>query len=114
MSMLNQPIQRLSVKLAADTAASRFVTFAGAVATAAGRAAGLTYVKGDADEKVAVTVLGTATAISGAAGIAVGDKLEVGADGKLILLTSTHVHVATALEAVTASDTEFRVFVVPN
>lgn len=116
MSTLTRPAQRLQVTLTEDVAASRFVTFGGALPAAAGdRCAGPTYVKADSGDRVAVTVLGTATAISAnATAIAVGDELMADTDGKLLARTGALAHVATALEAVTAADTEFEVFITPN
>ena len=118
MSTLTRPVQRLAVRLAAATEASRFVTFAGALPAAEGaRCAGPTYVKGAANERVAVTVLGTATAIAAeATAIAAGDALMADTAGKLKAHAGNNAHVATAIEAVALgnADAEFQVFIVPN
>lgn len=116
MSTLTRPVQRLQVTLSEDVPASRFVTFAGALPAAEGdRCAGPTYVKADDDGRVAVTVLGTATAVTAdATAIAIGAKLMADTDGKLKAHTGANAHVATALEAAAAADAEIQVFVVPN
>ena len=116
MSTLTRPVQRLQVTLTEDVAASRFVTFAGALPAAAGdHCAGPTYVKAGSGDRVAVTVLGTATAITAnASAIAAGDALMADTDGKLLARTGALAHVATALEAATAADAEIQVLVIPN
>lgn len=103
---------RITRKLSAAVEANRFVTFAGGVAAAGGTAAGPAYVKGAANDYVAVTVLGVAVAEAGAA-ISAGAELQVGADGKVITRT-TGKTVAWAMEDAAADGDELSVFLVPN
>lgn len=112
MGNLQHAILRLSRKVTAAVEANRFVDFTGAVAAAAAAAAGPVYTKAAANEVVAVTVLGAATAVAGGA-ISDGAELQVGADGKLIIRTSGKT-VAWALEAASADGDALEVFVVPS
>lgn len=112
MSDLNRPVLRVGVKVAAETEAGRFVTAAGAAPTAEENALGPVYMKTPADGRAVVTALGTATVISAAA-VALGDALEVTADGRVQPRTSTHVIVARALEAATAGQ-EIEALIIPN
>ncbi len=108
------PILRLTLPIATAGAAGRFVDLTGALPTADENAAGPTYMKtSTAKEAAAVTVLGVATGIAGAA-IAAGAALKVTAAGKLITHTANTVVVARALEAATADGDELAVLVIPN
>lgn len=107
-----QATLRITRKATAAIEANRFMGFTGAVAAAAGTAAGLTYMKAKANEQVAVTMLGVAVAVAGGA-IADGAELEVGNDGKAVTRNAGKT-VAWALEAASADGDELSVFIVPN
>ena len=116
MTLPVTPVQRLAVKVSEDVSAGRCVTWADGYPAANGdHVAGLVYTDTKSGRVAAVTVLGTAMAVSGtASGISVGTLLMADTDGKLIPWTANEAHVATARQAVTAANQEFEVFVVPN
>ena len=112
MNATENAVLKLTIKLAQDTEANRFVQFNGATAAAAGVAAGPTYMKGKLNERVAVTVLGAAPAVAGGA-IAEGAELQVGNDGKVITRAAGKT-VGWALEAAAADGDALSIFIVPN
>ena len=67
------PILTKTVKAAAATEANRFVEHDGSAPTAGGTTYGVTRAKAKANERVAVTVLGTAMVATSPAAVAVGD-----------------------------------------
>lgn len=88
------------------------VSGAGAIAAAGARAAGFAQTAGAIGERVPLTTVGTAVAISGAA-IAVDAALEVGAAGAVIT-KATGATVGRALTAATAAGQQVEVLVIPN
>jgi hypothetical protein len=102
----------LSILAAAALTAERFVTAAGAVATAAGNAVGVAATNAAIGELCPVDVLGTAVVTAGGA-IAKGAHVEVGATGKAVTLASGKA-VAVALEAAAADGDSIEVFLIPN
>lgn len=113
MSDKQTPILRETVRLAAATAANRFVTAAGEAPIAGGSALGPTYLAGKANETVAVTALGISSAVAGHA-FARGGELEVMADGRVRKRRAGNTVVAVALEAASAADDTVAVHVIPN
>lgn len=113
MSDLNRPVLRVGLTVVAETAAGRCVTAAGAAPTGGEDALGPVYMATPAAGRAVVTALGTATVVSAAA-VALGDALEVTADGRVQPRTSTHVIVARALEAATAANQEIEALIIPN
>ena len=107
------PILRHSIKVASKTKAGRFVEADGTTPAPGSNALGPVYTDVDANDMVAVTVLGTASAIAGAA-IAKGAALKVEADGKVITATNDTVTVARALTAAAAEDDDVLVLIIPN
>ena len=112
MSDIQHAILRLTRKVTADVEANRFVNYAGAVPAAGAVAAGPVYNKAAANEYVAVTVLGAATAVAGGA-IREGAELQCGADGKVITRT-TGKTVAFALESASADGDALEVSLIPS
>lgn len=87
MSAASIPLLTLSVQATAALTKDRFVTAAGAVATAAGRALGVTRSNAAIGERAPVDVLGTTVVVAGAA-IAADAAVEVGATGKAVTLAA--------------------------
>jgi len=111
---MTQKISLLTLTVAASAAliAERCVTAAGAYATAAGNALGVTTTQAAIGELVGVDVLGTAVATAGGA-IAKNAYVEVGSDGKVV----THaggVAVGQALQAAAADGDRIEVLLIPN
>lgn len=102
----------LSILAAAAFTAERFVTAAGAVATAAGNAVGVTATDAAVGELAPVDVIGTAVVTAGAA-IAKGAHVEVGAAGKAVTLAAGKA-VGVALEAAAADGDRIEVLLIPN
>ena len=108
------PIARIGVKLAAKVEGRLFVTAAGALPAANGRALGVSYVGGEIGDRVAVTTLGVA-AVTAAGAIDVGDKVVCTAAGKAAKSANANdVIVATALGASAADGDELAVHLIPN
>lgn len=87
MSAASIPLLTLSVQATAALTKDRFVTAGGAVATAAGRALGVTRSDAAIGERAPVDVLGTTVVTAGGA-IAADAAVEVGATGKAVTLAS--------------------------
>lgn len=87
MSAASNPIFATSVKATAALTAKRFVTAGGAVATAAGRALGVTRSDAAIGEYAPVTVLGVEIVTAGGV-IAADAAVEVGATGKAVALSA--------------------------
>lgn len=102
----------LSVLAVAALTAERFVTAAGAVATAAGNAIGVASTDAAIGDLCPVDVLGTAVVTAGAA-IAKGAHVEVGAAGKAVTLAAGKA-VGVALEAAAADGDRIEVLLIPN
>lgn len=111
---MTQKIQilTLSVLAAAALTAERFVTAAGAVATAAGNALGASESDAAIGELCPTITLGTAIVTAGGA-IALGAAIEVGTAGKAVTRTSG-VTVARALQAAAADGDRIEVMLIPN
>ena len=105
-------ILTLSILAAAALTRERFVNAAGAVATAAGSAVGVTDTDADINTLVPVTALGTAIITAGGP-IAKDSGVEVGADGKGVVLDAG-VKVAKALQAALADGDRIEVLLIPN
>ena len=106
-------ILRLSVMLSSNVPEHRFVSATGGLPSAGGHALGATDTAGKTGESVAVTVLGTAIAVAGAA-ISKGAALMVAADGRVITRTGTHVIVARALSDASAAGEQLEVLLITN
>lgn len=102
----------LSIAAAGALAAERFVTTAGAYATAADHADGVTTTKAALGELVSIDVLGTAVVTAGAA-ISKNAYVQVGSDGKAVTRT-TGIAVARALQAAAADGDRIEVLLIPN
>ena len=114
MNPAESPILRVGVQLAEANAGRLFVTAAGALPAANGRALGVACVKGAVGDRVAVTALGTAVVVASAA-IAVGDKVVSTAAGKAAKSANANdVVVATALTAAAKDGDELVVHLIPN
>ncbi len=85
MSAASIPVLTLSVKATAALTHERFVTATGAIATAAGRALGVTRSDAAIGERAPVDVLGTTVVTAGGV-IAADAAVEVGAAGKAVAL----------------------------
>lgn len=111
---MTQKISLLTLSIAAAVVltAERFATGTGAVATAGGRAFGVTQTAGAIGDVVAVDVMGTAVVTAGAA-IAKDAAVEVGTAGKAVT-KSTGVTVARALQAAAADGDRIEVMLIPN
>ena len=108
------PILTKTVKAAAATEANRFVEHDGSAPTAGGSTYGVTRAKAKANERVAVTVLGTAIVATSAAAVAVGDKLEALANGTVKKHDGAGVTVGRALTAVPAAGGDIEALLIPN
>jgi hypothetical protein len=112
--MSQQAIAVLTLTIAATAALTkrRFVTGAGAVAAAAGRALGVARTDAAIGEQVAVDVLGTAIVEVGGA-IAVDAQVEVDASGRAVTIAEG-VAVGRALQASAAAGDLIEVLLLPN
>lgn len=105
-------ILSLTVRSTGAIIKKRAVTYGGAQAAAAANILGIADFGATAGQDITVDILGTSIATSGAA-VAVGAALETDAQGRLITRTTGPV-VARALEAATAADQLFEVFLIAN
>lgn len=112
MAATNKSVLTLSAIAATALGQHIAVTAAGAVATAAGRAAGFTDTSAASGERVPFTALGTAIVTAGGA-IAVDAAVEVGTGGKVVT-KSAGVTVGRALTAAAADGDKIEVLVIPN
>ena len=106
------PLLTLAVIAAAALAIERVVGRDGNYATADGNSFGVTNTSAEIGDRVSVDVLGTTIATAGGA-FDDGDYLEVGANGKLVV-HSTGIAVAQALQAATADGDRVEVLLIPN
>jgi hypothetical protein len=111
MSTQKLPVLSATRKATAALTKYQYITAAGAVAAAGAAGIGLVVTDADSGDDITVDILGTSTAIAGAA-VADGARLQVGTGGKLITAT-TGVPVAQALEAGT-TDQPFEVLLLPG
>lgn len=111
MSTQKLPVLSITRKATAALAKYQYITAAGVVAAAGAAGLGLVTTDADSGDDITTDVLGTSTAIAGAA-VADGARLQVGTGGKLITAT-TGVPVAQALEAGT-TDQPFEVLLLPG
>lgn len=102
----------LSVIAAGALLAERVVGRDGNYATAGGNAFGVTNTSGATGERVPVDVLGTSIATAGGI-FGDDDYLQVGTSGKLVV-QSTGIAVAQALQASTADGDRVEVLWIPN
>jgi len=103
MSKTENPILRLTVQATRNLSENRFIELDGTFPAAGGWAAGVSHTGAKDKDYIAVTAIGVAPVVAGAA-IARGDKLKVTADGKVIKHTNNTVQVGRALEAAAAAD----------
>lgn len=110
---MTQKISVLTLSVIATVVllAERVVARGGGYATAAGNAFGVTNTAGAIGDRVPVDVLGTTIATAGGA-FADGAYLQVGASGKLVV-QSTGIAVAQALQAATADGDRVEVLWIP-
>lgn len=114
MSAASIPLLTLSVQATAALTKDRFVTAGGAVATAAGRALGVTRSDAAIGERAPVDVLGTTVVTAGGA-IAADAALEVGADGKAVTLAAGVQVGRLAPGSVAAADGDLvEIVLIPN
>ncbi|ACL71498.1 phage-related putative exported protein [Thioalkalivibrio sulfidiphilus HL-EbGr7] len=112
MPSQNIAILTLSIAAAAALSPHRFVTAAGAVASAGGNALGVTRSEADTGDMTPVDVLGTTRVTAGAA-ITAGAAVQVGSDGKAITLAAGE-KVGRALEAAGADGDLIEIVLIPN
>lgn len=104
----------LTVVAAGVIAANRFVTVAGAQATADANTLGVARsAAAAAGDKIPVDVMGTAIVESGAA-ISAGATLETDASGRAVTWATSGPRVGIALEAATAAGQFIEVLLLPN
>lgn len=113
MNATERSILRVGVRLAAKIAGGRFVTAAGALPAANGRALGVTYTDGDAGDRVSVMTLGVARVVASSA-IAAGASVAATAEGKAATKAGNAVALGTALTAAAADGDEIEVHLIPN
>ncbi|MDN5925043.1 MAG: DUF2190 domain-containing protein [Xanthomonadales bacterium] len=111
---MSQKISILTLSFVASAAleAERFVTAAGAYATSAGNAGGVSATEAASGVLFAADVLGTAVVTAGAA-VAKHAYVQVGTDGKAIT-QAAGIAVAQALEAAAADGDSIEVLLIPN
>lgn len=109
-----QKIQLLTLSLVASApiVAERFVTAAGEPADLGGNAIGLSESDAAVGELFPAIALGTGIATAGGA-FALGDYVQVGADGKAVKQTSG-IAVAVALQPANADGDRVEVFLLAN
>lgn len=108
----NIAVLSLSVLASATITNQTFVTVAGATATAAGNALGVSRSDASSGDYVTVDVIGTAAVTAGAA-VAAGAAVEVGSGGKAVTHASG-VTVGRALTAATADGDTIEVLLIAN
>lgn len=108
MSAQKKPLLTLTRTAAASLTQYQLVDAAGAVATAASAALGAVTTDAATGDDIAVDVLGTTIALSGAA-ISNGAELEVGTDGAVVTKT-TGLPVGIALQAAAAAGEPIEIF----
>lgn len=112
MASQNISLLTLTEVASASIAARRFVTQAGAHASAAGNALGATRVPASPGEAFAVDAIGTAI-VEAEAAIADGAAVEVGTDGKAVTQTAG-VTVARSLQAAANAGDLIEVLLIQN
>jgi len=111
--MQSRPLLTLSVALAGNAAAHRFITPAGAPAGANANTLGVARTAGAGGDAVPVDVLGTTIVEAGAA-FAAGTTLKVDAAGRAIAWATAGARVAVALQAAGAEGDRVEVLLIPN
>lgn len=110
----NLAILTLTVKLAADVPANRFIDQDGTLPSAGGKAFGVTRVDGVTGDLMPVDVLGTTIAECGGA-VAFDADLMVDAAGKVVTLTGTAKRpVARAMEAGSGDGAKIEILLLPT
>lgn len=112
MSPTKHSILTLSMLAAVALSKERVVTLDGNYATAGGNADGVTATDADVGDLVPVDVLGTQIVTAGGA-IDEHDYVEVGADGKVVTI-STGIPIGKARSAATADGDRIEIFFIPN
>jgi hypothetical protein len=113
MSRQATPTLALTLILAGTVTADRFVTPAGAQTGADGNALGVATIGGTIGDRIAVTVLGTATVEVGAA-VTAGATVKADASGRAIPWATSGARLGSALQAATAAGQFVEVFLIPN
>ena len=113
MSQQNISLLSLPLTLSGTVASNRFVTAAGAQASADAATLGVARFGGAAADKVTVDVIGTAIIESGAA-IAAGATLKSDASGRAITWATSGAKVGIALQAATAAGQMIEILLLPN
>lgn len=103
----------LTVALTGTVAAHRFITAAGAQATADANTLGVARSEGVSGEKIPVDVIGTAVVEAGAA-IALGATLETDSTGRGVTWATSGGKVGIALQAASAAGEFIEVLLLPN
>lgn len=112
MPAVSSPIFTTSVAATAALTTGRAVSYTGTVPNAGATALGIAETDAAIGEQVAVSVHGTAIAEAGGAFV-VGDQLQVGTGGKLVLQTTGTV-VARAMQAAAADGDLVEVLLLPR
>lgn len=113
MSQQNHPILAMTATLSGTVAVNRFVTPAGAQATAGANTLGVARTAGASGDKVTLDVLGTAIVEAGAA-VSAGDTVKADANGKAITWATSGAKVGLALQAATGDGSKIEVLLIPN
>jgi hypothetical protein len=113
MSYQNTPLLALPVTLSGTVAANRFITPAGAYASADGNTLGVVRSGGGSGDKVTADVIGTAIVEAGAA-VAAGATLKVDSTGRGITWVTSGARVGIALQAAGAAGNMIEVLLLPN
>lgn len=113
MSLQNISLLSLPVTLTGTVAADRFISPAGAYASADGNTLGVVRAGGDSGAKVTADVLGTAVVEAGAA-VAAGATLKVDSTGRAITWVTSGAKVGLALQAASGAGVKIEVLLIPN
>ena len=113
MSLQNISLLSLPVTLTGTVAADRFISPAGAYASADGNTLGVARSAGDSGAKVTVDVLGTAVVEAGAA-IAANATLKVDSTGRAITWVTSGAKIGLALQAASGAGVKIEVLLIPN
>jgi len=106
------PLYTITQKAAASIPVSRFVDTGGVLATAAGRAFGVSRVAAEDGDNFGVHTLGTAIVEAGGV-ISIGDAVEVGTNGKAAAFSAGD-KVGIALTASGGDGDLIEVYLIPN
>lgn len=113
MNPVSHAVFSRTVKLAQKTSKFLFVEHDGSLPAAGGAALGTLENDGNANDRVAVTVLGVGIATSAAA-IADGAAIKVDAAGKALTHDGNNKIVGRALAPTTEADQQFPYLCIPN